>query len=123
MLMTRSSGGVVTPHSTIRSFAEAFHARGETPLRADGQPMAVTSFGGGELFDNLPLNVYVYGVWYSGQQEALQGSWDAGSIPQPAPSVLALPVVPPIDETAQAANSELLTYAAVGLLAYFLLKR
>lgn len=84
--------GVVYPFVDMGQLNDAIVNHQFIPVRSDGTPYRVQMFEGGYLFDGMPLNVIMYGVWYAGQQEALAPYWANGTIPQPAPVVVALPV-------------------------------
>lgn len=109
--------GAVTGYGSIADIGAALQ-RNETPLRPDGSPYDVRGFMGGILFDGYPLNVILDGVWYPGQQEALQGA--GFSLPAAA---VALPVI--AQPTPGQGNDlmKYLPYAAAGLALYFILKK
>jgi hypothetical protein len=92
-IFARDQSGGVIGLSDIPSVGQA-EAQGWTLLRPDLTPYNVTPFMGGTLLDYLPMNIYLFGVWYTGQQEALAASWANGSLPKPPANILALPVVP-----------------------------
>lgn len=84
-------------HDAIKSY-------GYIPLRQDGSQYVVQEFEGGYLLDGAPINVYIDGEWFQGQQEALASYWAAGTVPKPPNSILGLPVVPmPTDVAANQA--------------------
>ena len=87
---------------------------GNIALRSNGSPYTVTSFEDGLLFDGYPINVILFGTWYTGQQEALiRAGW---TIPAAA---LSLPVTAKPDP---AAGGSLQKYLLYGAGAYLLLK-
>lgn len=124
ILTLNPQNGLVTRHSALDTLAVALNMiPPEIPVREDQTPYQVTPFMGGVLFDGLPLNVILNGVWYQGQQEALQPEWAAGRVAMPAAQYMGLPIVPLPDQFQPAASSNLMTYAIVGLGLLWLLKR
>lgn len=103
----------LTAHDTIESLGAAM-AAGEIPIRSDGSPYSVTEYMGGYLFDGVPINVILFGVWYTGQQEAL----NQGGQPIPGPTA-GLPTVAQPGATAGLSTTTL----ALGALALFFLMR
>ena len=75
------------------TLANAMSAYGYIPVRPDGTPYVVQNFDGGIIFDGAPLNCYLDGVWYEGQQEAISPHWGK-DVPVPSNAIQALPVVP-----------------------------
>lgn len=67
---------------------------GYVPIHADNTAMQVNSFEGGYLVDGAPLNVWLSGYWYDGQQDILASFWNSGQIPKPPAQLLALPSIP-----------------------------
>ncbi len=79
--------------TSVGQLNDAIRGRGYIPLRADNTPYVVQEFEGGYLLDGAPLNVYIDGEWFDGQQALLQPYWIAGSIPTPSREVLAMGAV------------------------------
>jgi len=71
------------------SLSNAIDTHHVTPLRPTGEPFTLQRFEGGWLLDGAPINVYIDGYWYQGQQELLAPYWQQGTIPMPPQNVLA----------------------------------
>lgn len=81
---------VVFPFTDVGQLNDAIKLHGYIPIRSNGTPYQVQVFEGGYLLDGLPLNVLIDGVWYDGQQQALQPYWQSGTIPTPPPQMLGI---------------------------------
>jgi hypothetical protein len=72
---------------------DAIKAKGYIPIRPDNQPYIVQEFEGGYLLDGAPLNVYIEGRWFDGQQALLEPYWNSGQVPTPTRETLAIGAV------------------------------
>jgi hypothetical protein len=77
--------------STIEEAEQAI-ASGYQAILPSGAVGHITEFEGGRLLEGTPLNVWIYGTWYTGQQEILAPLWQNGTVPAPPPDVLQVPI-------------------------------
>jgi hypothetical protein len=75
---------------------------GAIPILPNGRAAQVQSFEGGYLVQGAPLNVWLKGVWLTGQKEILTPFWQNGTIPTPALDQLNMPIVDAAPEVLQA---------------------
>jgi hypothetical protein len=66
------------------------------PVHTDGTPFKTQYLQevDGYVLDGAPINVWMEGVWLTGQKDILQKYWAAGSVPQPPANVMNAGEVP-----------------------------